>query len=482
MSRRAIGALLVTGTAVAAAALLFGAGYPTPIYDGWGYYQLSMILRVHGLGGFPAGIRTYGYPFFTLIATGFRPFSPEGFRLVVFLAQLAVYLGACALAARRLERLTGSAGIGLLAYALAALNPPLLAQATEPLTDLVSAALILAAVALAWRMPGAPRPGAAWRETLPSFLCAGLAVAVRPANLAAAAGLAVAWAVRAVRWREPRARGLVAAVLVGLAVPLAPQMIARRAQTGAFLPLVDSGLYRDQAAWGMRVLKYGTLVADGRTPFLVWTNPLYRGAATPGEFAARDPLAYAGTLLMHGFAMVDRDLPFTYVTDLHPWYARPLAVANLLLLAFALVLLVAAGTRVVRRVAKTPGSPPIRTFDEPAFAALSLVLVGGAYAAVYLPVAVEARFGAPLQALAPAAIALGVAELRGASSPGTRRAVFAGAALLAAGGVVLSARIDRQRSNPRDLRGLWPEVSGASASPAPGPDPEKTPAAPRTER
>ncbi len=468
MSRRAIGALLVTGTAVAAAVLLFGAGYPTPIYDGWGYYQLSMILRAHGLGSFPAGIRTYGYPFFTLIATGFRPFSPEGFRLVVFLAQLAIYLGACALAARRLARLTGSAGIGLLAYALAAVNPALLAQATEPLTDLVSAALILAAAALAWRMPGAPRPGAAWRETFPSFLCAGLAVAVRPANLAAAAGLAVAWAVRAARWREPRVRGL-AAALVGFAVPLAPQMLARRAQTGAFLPLVDSGLYRDQAAWGMRVLKYGTLVADGRTPFLVWANPLYRGAATPGAFAGRDPLAYAGTLLLHGFAMVDRDLPFTYVTDLHAWYARPLAVANLLLLAFALVLLVAAGTRVVRRGR--------RTFDEPAFAAVALLLVGGAYAAVYLPVAVEARFGAPLQALAPAAIALGIAELCGAPSPGTRRAVFAGAALLAAGGVVLSAWIDRQRSNPPDLRGLWPEISGASANPAPGPEPGQTPAA-----
>jgi 4-amino-4-deoxy-L-arabinose transferase-like glycosyltransferase len=461
---RALGVFLVTGAAVAVAALLFGAGYPTPIYDGWGYYELSMLLRVRGLGAFPAGIRTYGYPLFTLIATGFRPLSPEGFRLVVFLAQLALYLGACALAARRLARLLDSPEIGLLAYALGALNPALLAQATEPLTDLLSAALILAAVALAWRMPGASRPGGPWlRETLPSFLCAGLAVAVRPANLAAAAGLAAAWALRTVRWKEPRVRALAAGFLAFVA-PLLPQALARRAQTGAFLPLVDSGLYRDQAAWGMRALKYGTLVADGHTPFLLWSNPLYRGAATPAEFAAHDPLAYAGTLFLHGFAMVDRDLPFTYVTDLRPWYARPLAIANLLLLGFAVAALAAAATRVVRR----------RTLDEAAFAVLALVLVGGAYVAVYLPVAVEARFGAPLQALAPAAIGLGVAAKRGASPARARRARLAGAALLAAAAVVLSAWIDRQRSNPPDLRGLSPVLSG-EAPRAPEP-PAKTPA------
>ena len=327
----------------------------------------------------------------------------------------------------------------------------------------MSAALILAAVALAWRMPGAPRPGGrAFREALPSFVCAGLAVAVRPVSLAAAAGLVAAWALRTARWREPRAPVL-AAGLVGLLAPLVPQALARRAQTGAFLPLVDSGLYRDQAAWGMRALKYGTLVMDGRMPFLLWTNPLYRGAATPAEFAARDPLAYVGTLFLHGFAMVDRDLPFTYVTDLDPWYARPIAVANLLLLGLAVAALAAVAARLVRR----------RALDEPGFAAAAVVLVGGASLAACLPVAVEARFGAPVQALAPAAIALGLAGLRGPEAARTRRAVLAGAALLAGGGLVLSGWFAGRRTNPPDLRALSPAAVSREASPAPAPPPPR---------
>jgi hypothetical protein len=450
VTRRTV-VLVVTGTAVAAAALLFGAGYPTPIYDGWGYYRLAGILLESGFGGFPAGIRTYGYPLFGLVVTGFRPISPEAFRLVVFAAQLAVYLGACALVARRLARLAGSPAIGLLVYALGALNPALLAQATEPLSDLLSAALILLSVAFAWRMPDARRPP--WTEAFSSFLCAGLAVAVRPANLAAAAALAAAWALRAARWKEFRVRALLAAAAAFLG-PILPQALLRRAQTGAFFPLVDAGLYRDQTVWGMRVLKFGTLVVDGKTPFLLWTNPLYRGAAAPAEFALRNPLAYAGTLFLHGFAMVDRDLPFTDVNDLAAWYARPIAIANLLLLGFAAVAVAVAAARLVRR----------RALDEPAFAAVAIALVGGAYTAVYLPVAVEARFGAPLQALAPAAIGLGIAAARDFLGRRARRGALAMAVLLAAGGIELSAWIDRQRINPPDLRALSP----AAAPAAPG--------------
>ena len=469
MRRHSIGLLLVTGAAVALAVLFVGAGYPSPIYDGWGYYRLAALLRERGLAGWPTGIRTYGYPFFALVVTGFRPIGPEAFRLALFVAQLVLYLAVCAFAARRLARIFGSPALGVAAYALGALNPALLLQATEPLTDLLSAALILAAVALTWRCPEGRPPGAPAALSLPSFLCAGFAVAVRSPNVAAVAGLAAAWALRTWRWKEAKRRLLVAAA-VGLLAPLVPQAIARHAQTGAYLPLVEPGLYRDQAAWGMRVLKYGTLVVDGRPPFLLTANPLDRGAATPGEFAAHHPLAYAGTLFLHGFALLDRDLPFTYVTDVDPWYRVPITFANLLLVGLALTGLGAAAMRLARRPARTRESPAIGALDERAFVSVSTALVAAAYLAVYLPVAVESRFGAPLQALAPVLAVAGLASLTGPSATRTRRAALAMAALAACGGLALSSWIARHRSNPPDLRALSapdfrPPESPASAAP-----------------
>jgi hypothetical protein len=217
----------------------------------------------------------------------------------------------------------------------------------------------------------------------------------------------------------------------------------------------------------MRALKYGTLVVAGRPPFLLYSNPLYRGASGPAEFALHDPLAYAGTLFLHGFAMVDRDLPFTYVTNLEPWYRVPLALANLLLLALAIAGLAASVLRIARR----------RELDDRGFVALSIALVGAAYLAVYLPVAVEARFGLALQALAPALVVELLASLSGPRKAASRGATVAFATLAVAAGVGLSAWIARQRSNPEELRAallpppISPAAPGAPATPAPTPRP-----------
>src|SRR5512135_2230042 len=142
----------------------------------------------------------------------------------------------------------------------------------------------------------------------------------------------------------------------------------------------------------MRSLKDGTLVVDGRPPFLLYANPLYRGAAAPADFALHDPLAYAGTLVLHGFAMLDRDLPFTYVTDVSPWYRAPVAIANLLLLALAAAGLAAslgrlaarerrAGVRAEHGEGRTPEETLARrrALDERGFVAVSVALVGAAY-------------------------------------------------------------------------------------------------------
>ena len=430
--------LAATLAAVGLGCAFFVAGYPTVIYDSWGYYYLAGILRTTGLGGWPTDTRTFGYPLFQALVTGWRALPAEEFRLVVFAAQLAAWLGVSAAAARRLAAVFESPRIGAAAYVISALNPVLLIQTTEPLSDLISAALILAALSCSWRAPGETDRAAAWHAFV-AFLAAGTAVMIRPGNIAVVGGLALVWVIRALRWRDVGVRQAIAA-LAGIVPPFLPQIAMNHRLYGTWNPLIQKNLYSLQTTWGMAAIKYATLVAGERSPFLVYGNPLFRGDLSPGAFLRHHPLGYAGTLLLHGFALLDRDLPFTYVTDLSPWYRWPVASVNFLLLYLA-----AAGTAAVlwRGFAK-------QRLDERTFVALSAVLVGGAYVALYLPVEVESRFGVAIQALAAPLIVAGAAALSG-STVRQRRARFlvltVGPFALASA-VLLSAWITRQRTNP----------------------------------
>jgi hypothetical protein len=454
--------VLVTIAAAGLGCLWFLAGYPTVIFDSWGYYYLAGILRTAGLSGWPTDLRTYGYPLFQALVTGFRDLPPEEFRLIVFFGQLAVYLTASAFVARRLARIFASPGLGMAAYAIAALNPILLIQVTEPLSDLLSAVLILLAVALTWRLPE-DEPGriSPWQPFV-SFLSAGAAVAVRPANLVVVAALVAVWILRAALWRDLGARH-VGAALLGLLPPFLPQVAINYRMFGTFNPLIEKNLYSLQAGWGMGALKYGTLIMEGRSPFLVYTNPLYRGDPSPAAFLRHHPFGYAATLLLHGFGMLDHDLPFTYVTDLSPWYRWPLFLVNFLLLALAAAGLALGIARWARR----------RRLDEAGFVVASTAAVGAAYAALYLPVEVESRFGLPLQALATPLIVAGLAAVAG---PGRLRArarmlVLAALPLALGAAMLLSRWIQRQRTNPFVESPANAQVIGPSRTLRPAPKP-----------
>lgn len=448
----------VTATAIALGCLWFVAGYPTVIYDSWGYYYLAGILRTTGLSGWPTDTRTYGYPLFQALVTGFRELPAEEFRLVIFLAQLTISLAASALVARRLARIFDSPRLGIAAYALGALNPILLLHTSEPLSDSLSAVLILLAVALAWRLPaGKPARASPWQPFF-SFLCAGAAVAVRPANLVVVAALGVVWVLRALRFQDVGLRHVAAAV-TGLVPPFVPQVLINYHLFGKLNPLIEKNLYSLQAAWGMAALKYGTLVMPGRSPFLVYTNPLYHGDPTPAAFLRHHPAGYAATLLLHGFGLLDHDLAFTYVTDLTPWYRWPLAFVNFLVLYLALVGLALGIARIVLR----------RRLDEAGFVVVSIGLVAAAYTALYLPVEVESRFGLALEALAMPLIVAGLATVAGPSRrrARARRFVLAAAPLALAAAVGLSLWIERQRTNPFVESPANAYVIGPSRTPRP---------------
>ena len=407
-----------TIAAVGLAYFFFLVGYPRLIYDSWAYYVLAGILRDEGPSHWPlfmAELRTYGYPLFLALATGWHPVAADTHRLIVFHVQLILFLLACGWIGRSLARICGSPSAGLSGYLAGALNVFLLSHATEPISDLLSAVLVGVAVALSWKLPGdSGRFGSSARAFL-AFSAAGLAAVVRPVNIVVVGALLVVWLCRGILFRDvpPVAVG---AMLLGLFLPLLPQMALNYAVFKSPQPLIVKSLYRMQTEWGMSALKYATDVRPGKSPGLEYVNPLYRGERTPAAFFRKRPIAYAATLGLHGFAMMDHDFLFTYVTEARPWYRWPAAILNYVLL-YAAGLGGILAVRRWRRVGK---------IDEVSFVFLSTAVTAAAYWVIHLPVKVENRFALPLDLLAVPFIAFGaMSAARLIRGPGARKRVLA---------------------------------------------------------
>ena len=387
MNRRSAFVAAVSSAASVLAWLLFRAGFSEVLFDAVHYVILSQIISTEGLWNLASRIRTYGYPLFISLVTGFSVPAPGTARAVVAAAQVVVYLATCFYIARVTERVFGDRKLFYGTFAVLALNPIALIHATELLSDLLSAALVAIAL-FASLEKGQPS-----RRAFLAFLAAGFAVAVRPANIVLLPALGLVWLLRARRYAEPLFRSL---GLGGLAVAcaLAPQLQSNVRVYDRWTPLLVDPLYASQTHWGIAILKYGTLVVPGRPPQLVYGNPLRPEAIlTPLGFWRHRPLGYVATLALHGFAMVDQDLPFTYITDTKPWYRWPLSLAN-----YAFLFLAAVGLALLLARASPRASPA-------GLYAWGALLFSAALVAIYLPVAVENRFSLPLYPiLTPAAV------------------------------------------------------------------------------
>jgi len=381
--RRAVFVAGVGTAAAALAALFFQAGFRGVVYDSYHYYVLSQIVSTEGLGHLFSRVRGYGYPVFAAAVTGFTTPSPGTARALASTAQVLVYLATSFYAGRVGERIFRSHRSFEATFALMAVNPIVLIRATELLSDALSACLVGLSLFVSIE-PGRPA-----RRALLGFGAAGLAAVVRPANLALLPALAVLWMLRGRQYEERIFRPLALGALV-VALALLPQLALNVRAYGEWSPLPAGSLYRDQARWGTGILKYGTLVVPGQEPTLVYRNPLRpEGVAGPREFFRQRPLAYVQTLAAHGFAMIDQDLPFTYVQDSRPAYRWPLSLANYVffyLAGLGLVVLLLEGRKT-----------PARLY------AAGAALFSLACFAVYLPVAVENRFSLPLYVLLPPA-------------------------------------------------------------------------------
>jgi hypothetical protein len=383
--RRAVFVAAVCAAAAAFAAFLYRAGFGGVIYDSYHYYVLSQIVSIEGLGNLFSRVRGYGYPLFAAAVAGFTAPPPGTTRMLAAAAQVLLLLATSLYAARIAERIFRPRRLFEATFAVMALDPIVLIRATELLSDSLSASLVGLSLFVSIE------PGHASRRALLAFLAAGLAVAVRTANLALLPALAILWIVRARQYEERALRNLAFGALT-VVLTLLPQLYGNVKAYGEWSPLPASHIYREQVRWGTGILKYATLVVPGQEPTLVYGNPLRpEGVDSPFAFLRARPLGYVRTLAAHGFAMIDQDLPFTFIENPRPAYRWPLSLANyafFYLSGLGLVVLLFEGRRTPSRIY-----------------AVGATLFALALFAIYLPVAVENRFSLPLYVLlAPAAV------------------------------------------------------------------------------
>jgi hypothetical protein len=455
--------LAATLAAVLLAYALYVLGDQPLVWDAAIYYRHGMQLARQGVFGFFDPLRTYGYPLFLALIPLFSGDHSDNVRFVAFNLQVAIYLAVCYYAARRLGRVWGSGRAAILTYAFTALNPILLIYTTTLLTDSLSASLLYLAFVLAIPRASDEPESATTRDAALSALLAGFAVMVRPGNAAAFLALLLVWLLRAFWRRDvPRtAVPLLALAAVLPFVPqvmanyrargqLNPLTIERTYDSQvawglgnlkyATVVIGETGTLPPGQDWRTADLPRGARVApDGQSwdthesVQMFYKNPLTPpGVHNSTDFMTKSPLGYLATLALHGFGLVDQDYPFPYVRDYTPWYRWPLALVN-----FPFLIVAVAGT--IGGVVRCYGSvlPTARLTRQPAavgaadqasapavqrsgfsltielprreapgehrspvcLALGASALVSGAYLALYLPTAVEVRFGLPLYLL-----------------------------------------------------------------------------------
>lgn len=377
--------ILVTLSAIVFAYVLFLTGQQGLYWDAHSYYTLGKQIAQEGLWAFNDQTRTYGYPLFIAVLWLVSDGYPSTVHFLVFNAQLAVFLSVCLYGAYVLYRLLGKITSALGVYVLTALNPFLLIYTTEVLSDLLSATLLFLAILLAIRTP---TEGKISINTFLASLALGSATMIRPANLSVVFALI---AILILRWWIFKTHEKIALVflVLGLILPLMPQLVNNYRAFGKIQPLIVRNLYQEQLGWGMDYIKYVSIVRPGDARGITYNNPFRTDAITFTEFLLEHPLEFFLTHAIHLFALFDYDLAFPYIVDIRPWYRLPLAIINFTYLFGGLV---GIGAWLYQRIRRAP----FTRYDL----ALAGMLFGClTYLPAYVLVAVEPRFSLPIYLL-----------------------------------------------------------------------------------
>lgn len=389
--------ILVTLTAIALAFLFFLYGRQGFYWDAAVYVRLGERIATQGLFQFQDDTRTFGYPLFIAVIYLLSTFLVLPLQLLVFIFQLFVFLSICFFAVRIFRDLFQNTGLAFILFALLALNPFLLIYTGVILSDLLSAGFDFLAILFAVRAsssnPSFSRTAVSGQvarshaiDLLLSFLAAGCATMIRPANLPIGLAVLSLWLLRFLFYKEGRLAWLGLAAL-GFCIPFIPQLVNNYRAFGVVQPLIVRGLYEEQLAWGTHYLKFVSLVIPGGSSGIIYQNPFITSAITsPLDLLLKEPLNFLMTLGIHLFALFDHDYAFPYVVNVDVGYRLPLSILNYGFLFSSLVGLFTWMQRALR----------LRFCDRLDWALAGMLLGAVFYVMEYLSTAIEPRFSLPV--------------------------------------------------------------------------------------
>jgi hypothetical protein len=366
---------------------------PTPIiYDQSGYYQGAQGIVAHGLfSNFPySEFRAYGYPFFVALLMHVAGWFGIPIRVFAGEVQLGLYVLSCLTLRAALARSGVPVRMVQVAFIAAVVNPFALICPAYLLSEGLSVPLTLMLLAaVIWLASAAPADYATRGIAIAGLLCGSVEM-VRPSNLylilLLATGIAlggIRLKARPVRWVYYSAIG--ATFLVLPWIPELVNNITYRQQATIFPTYVSDS--PEAQILSIRLAKYGTSFIEGQDPHVFYNNPFYHDepldAVRPFRWYWQHPVRGAATMGIHVFDVLDQDLPFTYITNLTPWYYPWLAFANLFVLAVACIGLAGCGWYIRK-------SQPQARLAYLVLGAILLLHLG-----IQAPFHAEVRFGIP---------------------------------------------------------------------------------------
>jgi hypothetical protein len=359
-----------------------------PVGDAAGYLLTGQQIQSNGLMARHtlSSVRTIAYPAFVAVATK-NPLPVSAGAKIVMAQALLYWLAATLLLVVSPRLLQERRARRLLAVGLF-LNPLAALYCAEILTEGMSLVALYACLAVVL----APTRDGRWRPFLPFCLglIAGVALIIRPANLAAAT-IPPLFRTGSLRRRLGDAAASLVPALIGIYVAVSPQIASNWRHFGKMTPLPTVELGKFQLQSGIALLKYGTFVHPAGVEQIRYANPFSKDIPLKPndgfDWYRRNLAAGLLSVVGHAFATVTQDPLYSYTTDMKPWYRIPVIALNALFVLGGLAWLLGLFWRHRRVALATPAACFLLT-------TVAATLTIGAFSAA------ESRFGLQVVSIA----------------------------------------------------------------------------------
>ncbi|UZF94456.1 hypothetical protein [Bosea sp. NBC_00550] len=282
-------ALIVTASLALAAAFLTHHQIYSSISntaDSSAYQFYAVRFREHGPFYDFGTIRTYGYPLFLYLLTFVSGYDHGALALVSGIAQYAIFLAAVLWLACLVSAFSFRLALAVLAGLL--LNPLVISLITDALTEGLSLSLYVFLAALAVRICTAETSTTTVASLISAGFVAAMMLMVRPANVSVVVAWYLSVAIAVMAWKGSRgdwhrhALAVAGAFIAAGVLVWGPQLVYNLSLYGTATIFPVCRLGDLQAAYGVFLWKYDTLVTGDIAGPWYYINPLFQGQLPVG--------------------------------------------------------------------------------------------------------------------------------------------------------------------------------------------------------